>query len=217
MHHIKKHILKTLMYTKWARFSDMRPPKVDSNAYSYHLRVLQKEKMVEKTDRGYRLTPEGLSYVDKVSIEKFEPRIQPKLTNMLVIYNEKSEILLIPKSKQPFIESWMLPYGKVHMEDESFYAAAVREADEKLQIQPDGLEHRGSCYIRALVNNVLISSLLANVFTAVVKSDVEPGEHARWVRREDMDDMSLAPATTEVIDTVAVNDGLFFKQFDINW
>lgn len=217
MHHIQKHVLKTLMYTKWARFSDMRPPKVDSNAYSYHLRVLQKDKMVEKTEEGYRLTPEGLSYVDKVSIEKFEPRIQPKLTNMLVIYNEKSEILLIPKSKQPFIESWMLPYGKVHMEDESFYAAAVREADEKLQIQPDGLEHKGSCYIRALVNDVLISSLLANIFTAKVKSDVEAGEHSRWVRREDMKGMRLAPATTEVIDTVAANNGLFFRQFDINW
>lgn len=217
MHHIQKYILKTLMYNKWARFSDMRPPKIDSNAYSYHLRVLQKDKMVEKTEKGYRLTPQGLSYVDKVSIEKFEPRIQPKLTNMLVIMNEKDEILLIPKSKQPFIGSWMLPYGKVHMEDESFYAAAVREADEKLNLNPENLEHVGSCFVRAFVNDVLISSILANVFTAKIESSVQLGDKAGWFDRAALSDLRLAPATTHVIDKVAEKNNLFFEQFNIDW
>lgn len=217
MHHIQKHILRTLMYTKWARFRDMRPPKVDSNAYSYHLRVLQKEGLIEKRGEGYRLSPAGLSYVDKVSMEKLEPRIQPKLTNMLVIQNEKNQILLIPKSKQPFIGTWMLPYGKVHLDDKSFYAAAVREADEKLQLQPENLEHAGSCYVRAFINGVLISSILANVFKTKVSHDVELGEQAQWYSRSDLDTMDLAPATVEVLDKVQATNNLFFEQFDVDW
>jgi ADP-ribose pyrophosphatase YjhB (NUDIX family) len=217
MHYIQKHILKTLMYTKWARFRDMRPPRVDSNAYSYHLRALQKDGLVEKTDNGYWLTPAGLSYVDKVSLEKFEPRIQPKLTNMLVIQNEKDQVLLIQKSKQPFINTWMLPYGKVHLDDESFYAAAVREADEKLQIQPEGLEHKGSCYIRAHIKGTLISSLLANIFATRIKGNVELGKHAQWFERAELDDLKLAPATTLVIDKVLSSKGLFFEQYNTDW
>lgn len=205
------------MYTKWARFRDMRPPRIDSNAYSYHLRALQKEGFVEKTEKGYWLSPKGLSYVDKVSLEKFEPRIQPKLTNMLVIQNENGQILLIQKSKQPFIGSWMLPYGKVHLEDESFYAAAVREADEKLQIHPEGLEHRGSCYIRAHIKGVLISSLLANIFTTTISSKSQLDSHARWFDRSELDDLKLAPATTSVIDKVLAAQGIFFEQYNTDW
>lgn len=217
MHYIQKHILKTLMYVKWARFRDMRPPKVDSNAYSYHLRVLQKDGFIEKTDKGYWLSPKGLSYVDKVSLEKFEPRIQPKLTNMLVIRNEKNQVLLIRKSKQPFIGTWMLPYGKVHLEDESFYAAAVREADEKLQIQPEGLQHKGSCYIRAHIKGVLISSLLANVFTTKISSTSQLDAHARWFGRAELDNLLLAPATIAVIDKVHSATALFFEQYNTDW
>jgi 8-oxo-dGTP pyrophosphatase MutT (NUDIX family) len=205
------------MYTKWARFRDMRPPKVDSNAYSYHLRILQKDGLVEKTDTGYWLTPKGLSYVDKVSLEKFEPRIQPKLTNMLVIKNEKQQILLIPKTKQPFIDTWMLPYGKVHLEDESFYDAAVREADEKLQLRPEGLEHRGSCYIRAHIKGILVSSILGNIFATSISSDVELGKNAQWYSRAELSDMKLAPATTQIIDLVSSSNNLFFKELYTDW
>lgn len=217
MHYIQKHILKTLMYTKVARFRDMRPPKVDSNAYNYHLKTLIKDGYIEKVNDGYELSPKGLSYVDKVSIEKFEPRVQPKLTNMLVIQNSDDQVLLLSKSKQPFIHSWMLPYGKVHLEDESFYSAAVREADEKLNIKPEGLEHRGSCYIRALVRGELISSILANVFTASVSSTNELSEGSRWFSISELDSVVLAPATKEVLFKVFSANSLFFEQYNIDW
>lgn len=205
------------MYTKWARFRDMRPPKVDSNAYSYHLRVMQKDGFVEKTEKGYWLTPKGLSYVDKVSMEKFEPRIQPKLTNMLVIFNELGQVLLVSKSKQPFINTWMLPYGKVHLEDESFYSAAVREADEKLSIQPEGLLHVGSCFVRAHIAGELISSILANVFKSTLDSSIEVKSDSKWFDIDDLTNYKLAPATIEIVDVVKSNDKLFFKQLDIDW
>ena len=217
MHHIQKHILKTLMYTKRARFSEMRPPKVDSNAYSYHLKALQKDKFVEKTEKGYRLSPGGLSYVDKISIEKFETRVQPKLTHMLVIKNHSGQLLLISKSKQPFIGSWMLPYGKLHMEDSSFMTAAIREADEKLRFIPNNLTQQGNVYIRAFINGELVSSIVANIFTGFASRSVPIGDDARWFHLSELKELNLAPAVAEIIDAIDQSDGIFFRQFDIDW
>ena len=179
--------------------------------------MLQNDGFVEKTDKGYWLTPKGLSYVDKVSLEKFEPRVQPTLTNMLVIQNSKGQVLLISKSKQPFIDTWMLPYGKVHLDDESFFSAAVREADEKLNLTPDGLEHKGSCFIRAMVQGELISSLLANVFVAAVDDGLELSDNARWCGADELDTLKLAPATKEVFLKTISSKSLFFEQYDIDW
>lgn len=216
MHYIQKHILKTLMYTKWARFKDMRPAKVDSNAYSYHLRALQKEGLVDKGEPGYRLSPAGLSYVDKISIEKFEPRIQPKLTHMMIIENSSAEILLLRKSKQPFIETWMLPYGKIHLEDTSFYDAAVREADEKLNFVPNNLTHIGTAYIRASIKGELVSSIVANIFKGQADDAVVINDDAAWYPIDQLLDLRLAPAVLEVLEMRNTKD-LFFKQCDVDW
>ena len=64
-HHIQKHILSVLMHTKFARFRDMRPPKVDTNLYSYHLKLLIKSGFVQKQmpdtlDKKNRLHRSGL-------------------------------------------------------------------------------------------------------------------------------------------------------------
>lgn len=193
----------------------MRPPKVDSNAYSYHLRALQKDKLVEKGDEGYRLSPSGLAYVDKVSIEKFEPRIQPKLTHMLVIRNNKDQILLISKSKQPFIHTWMLPYGKVHLEDRTFFDAAVREADEKLNFRPLGMSHVGSCYIRASIQGELVSSIVANIFTGFAENDAPLGPDAQWFDESELQELRLAPAVKEVMSQAS--GGTHFQQYDVEW
>jgi hypothetical protein len=49
-HHIQKFILHYLISHEFARFRDLRPPKVDTNLFSYHLKLLQKSGYVEKTD-----------------------------------------------------------------------------------------------------------------------------------------------------------------------
>ena len=214
MHYIQKYILKTLTLNQSARFRDMRPPKVDSNAYSYHLKALQKDLYVEKNVEGYTLSPKGLAYVDKVSLEKFEPRLQPKLTNMLVIHNEYDEILLLSKSKQPFIKTWMLPYGKVHLEDKSLFAAAIREADEKLHVRPENLQQVGSCFIQAHSKGELVSSIVGYVFTGKLNKDQVIEHDAHWYSLQDLDALTLAPATKEIICKTQENQGLFFEQYE---
>lgn len=217
MHYIQKHILKTLMYTKWARFRDMRPPKVDSNAYSYHLRMLQRDGLVEKQDQGYRLSPAGLFYVDKVSMENLEPRLQPKLVTMIVAQNENDEILLFPKTKQPFIGALMLPFGKVHLDDESVLSAARREMTEKTNYTPDNLSHVGDCYIRARIKEQLVWNVLAHVFTTKVKrADIE-AQGMGWYALEDLQAEKTTPASVHIIEKALHESGFFFEECTVDW
>lgn len=219
MHYIQKHILKTLMYTKYARFRDMRPPRVDSNAYSYHLRVLQKEGLVHKDEKGYKLAPAGLFYVDRVSMTNLEPRLQPKVITMIVVKNHNGDVLLYSKLRQPFIGSWVLPFGKVHLDDENIDTAATRELSEKAGIDLADVSHRGDCYIYAKVDGQIVSSVMAHIFSASLDSGVVDTEkHAvKWVSKQELDRLQLGPAVEEIIAETETNQNFFFKTFDINW
>src|SRR5688572_7786340 len=147
-HHIQKHIMGVLMTSKVARFRDMRPPKVDTNLYSYHLKFLQKQDYVTKTDDGYSLSKKGIIYIDRVTTANLDVRIQPKITTMFVIQNSEGDVLLYKRYRQPFSGRWSLPNGKLHLTDRSVSAAAQRELSEKLELANQPIVHAGDCYIR---------------------------------------------------------------------
>lgn len=135
-HHIQRFILAHLMYHKYARFRDLRPPKVDTNLFSYHLKLLQANGFIRKTTDGYTLDRLGLMYVDRVSSERMQVRTQPKIITMLLVQDSEGRVLLHRRGKQPYIDAWTLPYGKLHIDDASVLAAARREAQEKLRFDP---------------------------------------------------------------------------------
>lgn len=205
------------MYTKWARFSDMRPPRVDSNAYSYHLRALQKEGLIEKHPKGYRLTPAGLFYVDKVSMENLEPRLQPKIITMIVAQNEQDNILFFSKTKQPFIGALMMPFGKVHLDDPNLLAAAERELFEKAHVKGAKLKHVGDCYVRARINGDLVWNILAHVFVTKLAGRQVNLPNVEWRDPAQGKDSDYIPAARQIIKTSLTTDGFFMKEFDVEW
>lgn len=60
-HHIQRSILGALMTREFARFRDLKPENVDTNLFSYHLKLLQRDKYVRKTDSGYTLAEKGFN------------------------------------------------------------------------------------------------------------------------------------------------------------
>ena len=217
MHHIQKHILQVLTYAKRAKFSEMRPPRVDSNVYSYHLKALQREQFVEKTDLGYRLSPNGLAYVDKVSLGNFEQRVQPKIMTILVLKDEKGNVLLHQKRRQPFIDSKLLPSGKIHLDDPSVAVAAERELHEKIGEGASPLIHVGDVYIRGRINGQLVSSIMGHVCTGTLAdgTSVYPGN--AWYSKVDRQKLKLAPATEQIINATETEKQFFFHEFTIDW
>jgi len=215
-HHIQKHIIDVLMYTEVARFKELRPPKTDTNLFSYHLKALIKTGMVNKSDAGYTLSASGLSYVDRVSTEKRVIRMQPKIISMLLIQNSEGDVLLQRRNKQPYINAWTLPYGKIHIDDASLKQAAQREVKEKLGIDDQDLRHIGSCYIRVRVGDDILSTTTANIF-AFNRDDIQTSDDIIWARPHKLDQYKLAPAVEEIVARGFFNDPFFFEEFEDEW
>lgn len=213
-HRIQRHIIGVLIHQKYARFSDLRPPRTDSNLFSYHLKALLRSNLVVKDEFGYTLSDTGLGYVDRVSIKKLNVRSQPKIITMLVLSNDKGEILLQRRAKQPYIDTWTLPYGKTHINDASIAIAARRELSEKLGIESDALEHAGDAYIRVSAHGEHLSTTLAHVFKGTITIDAD--ESICWIKEEELHRLPLAPAV-ETIVAATSRATTFFLEVNETW
>ena len=215
-HHIQKHIIGVLIHQKHARFRDLRPPRVDTNLYSYHLKIMQKDGWVEKTPGGYTLTQDGLAYVDRVSLKKLNIRSQPKIISMLVVQNSDGDVLLLRRTKQPYIDTWTLPYGKTHIDDPSIIEGAKREWREKLGQEPANIVHAGDGYIRVRKDTVIISTTFAHVFY-ITDDNVQLNEKLQWVRPYKLSQYALAPAVEQIVARTFFRDSYFFEEFEEDW
>jgi len=216
-HRIQKHILAYLMEHKQARFRDMRPPKTDTNLYSYHLKLLIKQGYVIKSDEGYSLGTKGAVYVDRVSTATVKLRPQPKIITMLVIQNDEGDILMFKKRRQPFMKLWTLPYGKIHNDDLSVYDAARREIKEKIEnISVDGLKHVGDTYIHVTNEGEVAISTLIHIFYGTT-TDTLKNPYLHWVRPLDVIESESTPGTVEVIQFALISKTYFFEEVVTEW
>jgi len=215
-HHIQKHIMSVLMFRKTARFRDLRPPKTDTNLFTYHLKVLIKDELIQKTSEGYTLSQKGISYVDRVSSEKFIVRSQPKIITMMVVQNSDGDILLQKRTKQPYIDTWTLPYGKVHIDDTNLERAAKRETYEKLGFKNQAVVHAGDCYIRVKAGGDILSTTLAHIYT-FNHDDVHTNSDLVWARPHKLASYDLAPAVESIVSRTFFRDEHFFEEFEEAW
>lgn len=215
-HHIQKFIIGVLIHQKYARFRDLRPPKTDTNLFSYHLKVLLKEGWIAKSDDGYGLSKRGLAYVDRVSIAKLNLRSQPKIITMLLIQNSEGDVLVQRRTKQPYIDTWTLPYGKTHIDDISIERAATREAKDKLGKELAPLRHVGDAYIRVSVDDEMLSMTLAHIFRCET-DDIATSDTLQWVQPLKLAKLALAPAVESIVARCFFGDNFFFAEFDEQW
>lgn len=205
------------MYTETARFTDMRPPRVDSNAYSYHLKVLLREQLIVKKSDRYALSTKGLSYIDRVSTERFMLRDQPKVVTMLLVRDTVGRVLLMKRQKQPFINKWTLPYGKLHIDDISVVAAAKREAHEKLGLDDIDAVHISNCYIRVNTpESDALTSTLVHLFK--VNADTVSDSHeCLWTNVADLGSYALGPAVEQIVHDSMSAKPPSFSEYTVLW
>jgi 8-oxo-dGTP pyrophosphatase MutT (NUDIX family) len=237
-HHIERSILSHLMTHEYARFRDLRPEGVETNLFSYHLKLLQKGEYVTKTERGYTLARRGLVFVDRVSIEKMRLRTQPKIITMLLVQDGYGKVLLQRRTKQPYVNTWTLPYGKLHIDDLSVLDAARRESREKLEFDPHQLRHVGDCYITVLngthvidapasqgelhedamvhITTQALPAVETRTLVHVVRFETDAimaSDDLQWVEPLDLAQHTLAPAVVDIVTRAFFDDQFFFEEF----
>lgn len=98
LHHIQKSIINVLASTDPARYADLKPADMDGNQFTYHLKQLITDKLVQKNeDNTYSLSQKGRSYL----IRRFEDADQSAHTIFLVIVRHGDRVLLRERKVQP--------------------------------------------------------------------------------------------------------------------
>lgn len=196
----------------------MRPPNVDTNLYSYHLKLLMRQGFIEKTNQGYTLTTPGQAYIDRVNLVTAKRTLQPKIITLLIIQDGYGNVLMYPKRRQPFMGQWTLPLGKVHNSDASVREAVQREIAEKISQETTiDVQHVGDAYIRIKQGDDVLMSTLAHVFYGQVEGLDEPNEYWQWVALRSLDELETAPAISDIIARTLFRDPFFFEEFDVSW
>lgn len=104
MHRLQQHIIHQLILHPSLRYARLKPDEVEGNLFMYHLRQLMKEGLVTKRSDGqYELAAEGKLYADRLSLQSFTPRVQPKIVTLIACQNEHDEWLLYERKRQPLI------------------------------------------------------------------------------------------------------------------
>lgn len=218
MHFIRKHILRVLTMHKWTRFRDMKPSNVDSNLYNYHLKELIRDDLVERVEtKGYRLTPMGLRYVDHVSLESFEPRWQPKLLTKILVTNEEGQILVWPKYKQPFINTWSLPSGKMHYDDETLELAARREISYFTNEITYEIVERGVIEVTVYIEGEMVTHAIEHLFSMKLASINMNHAKAEWKSLQELERLKCSPGTKEILQLLHDNEAFAHASMRIDW
>lgn len=218
MHEIQIHILKKLIFSKKAKYCELKPQTTEGNLFSYHLQSLTKKGYIKLTSSYYQLTAKGKQYADRISAETIHPRIQPKIVTLLVL-KQKNKYLLYKRKRMPFIDHVGFPYGKIHLE-ERVQEAAQRELLEKTGLKAV-LKHKGDVYITVHDETELISHMLCHVFVGSKitgeLSKHNPAGECFWSRVEDQPKAKLIPGVLQIEKALVKNKSkFFFEEYFLN-
>lgn len=172
--------------------------------------------LVEKTPNGqYQLSPEGLYFVDRLSLSLKTVQPQPKLTAIATLRNAHDEFLFYKRRSQPYIDTWSLPAMKIQENEDLLTAAtrAVREAfgtenENGEWVLPPGFEQlveglhiSGAVHLRDFERNELTIENYIFVFQGFY--DGQLPSKARWFDASSNDDnFLLFPGAREVVQYV---------------
>lgn len=215
MHLLQKHILKKLTENKKLRYADLKPPRVEGNQFTYHLKTLTRQGLIAHSGPHYSLTTKGVHYATGVSFEHFFVRAQPKIVTLIVCKNDKDQYLLYTRNKQPFLGKVGFPYGKVHL-GENVQEAAERELKEKTGYS-SSLTHKGIMYLLVTdKEGEVIAHQMSHVFSAG-KLKGEALENPlfgkiHWSSEKQLLTEELMPGVPEVLAMTKKKSGIVFQE-----
>jgi len=218
-HAVQKDIVRTLITKGVSRFSELKPKRIESNLFMYHLNQLISKGVVQKQKDGYVLTKMGRSFVDRVNLDKLVFRLQPKIITVLMVYSDKGKWLMLKRIHEPHMNRVGFPSGKVHY-GEDIMAAAQRELTEKTGLSGLDLKLRGNVFMRFIdkPTKAVLNHVCSYIFTAEVSGQpklIDGNEYWQsfWGSQSELIDGNVFKGHTDIIDLLKSND-YFIQSFD---
>lgn len=214
MHHIQRTILiKLAAASSFLRFSELQPPHVPNNTFSYHLKKLLELGYVETGPQGYTATRKALKIIQY--IDSRHRLTRPVALVVLYITNDNGEVLMLERVARPF-KNWLgIPSGVIRG-GESLHLAAVRVLHEKTSatVDPDEFEPRGVLDFRYLQqdSNDMFIHAIGFVFTHHYTGDRDllQGRETKYgvLSWSSLDHENVLPEVHAIAELIAQNDTL---------
>jgi len=137
MHEIQLNIIKTLTFTKQAKFSDLKKNlnNIDNNQFCFHLNTLIDQGLIDKdSNNQYSLTVQGRSLSEKIEPNQPILKQQAKLTVYVSAINKENQILIYTRKKNPFYDCQGFGGGRIDY-GENILEAAKREFKEETGLE----------------------------------------------------------------------------------
>lgn len=218
-HTIQKHIIRTLVSSSNARFSELKPSRIESNLLMYHLNQLIKRGVVIKQDGAYALSTAGSAFVDRANLDSLEFRVQPKIISILAIKSGKGNWLLLERLHEPHKNRVGFPSGKLHYGEE-LESAAVRELEEKAGIKDIHMNLAGNIIMRFMDKDAheTLNHTIGYIFTAHLENEPEiinASKHWRsfWGAEAKLIKGNVFKGHEDILKLLA-SDGLFIKSLE---
>lgn len=146
IHEIQMRILREMLFAPQSAFGSLQKAAgLASDHANFHIKKLVDSGYVEKTATGYVLTRVGKEYANRMDTDDATIEKQPKSSVLLVIENDKGEVLSQQRLKQPYYGFWGRQSGKIRW-GEHLLEAAARELKEETgltaELQYAGLYHK---------------------------------------------------------------------------
>lgn len=205
IHNIQQRVINVLASKDPARYADLKPPSMDGNQFTYHLKQLLVDKMVFKNDDGtYSLTQKGRTYL----VHRFESPDKAAHTIFLVVIRHGDKVLLRERKVQP-----MQGYaGFVHGEPSSDkpLEESIRERIlAKTGLVIDNYKVHGSGLIRIMKDGQVQSfshAIIVETTSATDELPIAEDETGKnfWMSDSDPEPMKNLPSNGDIL--VYLND-----------
>lgn len=137
------NILHVLMFYKEATFGQLRPKDFPTEHFTYHLKTLTKNGILETTNKNakkyYKPTMEGKQLMSRIETENNQVVQQGKRGVVVRCWKKVSKVkkyLVCKREKEPFFGYVGFHTGKIR-EGETVYNAAMREFKEETGLSAD--------------------------------------------------------------------------------
>ena len=201
----RKSILIKLMHKQSMTFNELWGKQGESNAFAYHLKVLEEDGLVCKGEKGYSLTHEGKKSAAYIDGETGNTAKFPLVAVIIAVkHPEKDAYLMNYRTKEPFYGYWGFHGGKLKFDQFILECAAEelkQETGLSCSLQPKGIMSIKTYGDGKLsYNHQLVIVRGTSPKGRLVKRTRE-GEN-KWVLAKEISELKTFPDIPAIIDIV---------------
>lgn len=136
LHPIQNKILSTLIFKPNARFKELNTDSLTSDSFSYHIKNLIAQDLINKDGSYYSLTSKGKMLAGKLDTVTHKLEKQPKVSVIVIphaVIDGEQQFIIQQRTKEPYFGYWGFIAGKIRF-GETVIECAQREMQEELGI-----------------------------------------------------------------------------------